>query len=384
MHRLFLVSSLILCSLIGCIQIPHVIASSDNQASDNSTNKKAIQAKITLANNPNETLDNQTSSTQSSFDSTIQGHSKLPKWIRSTFIAYAQGDISEDELLNAITFLVQNNIIKVQSVSQPSTTTNTSPSTTKISPSTTTNTSNQQIVTNSDFSKITANPDNYQNRLGKFSGKITNIDTQGGMAGITLQLEENSYDKLMFVILNNQDASQYVKDDCVSVQGSMKGGDRDPNAFGALLPYPKLNGQKINKISCLDALYPALKTVDLNLSQKAGNVTVTVSKVVFAEKHTRVLITVQNLNTDREVYFSDQPIVQDQSTYKSQSNAAGEIGIYYKILPGTTEKGYKFYHPVPQHSFKLNLEAREQFLPSKDANGTYNSLDHKLTFDITI
>jgi hypothetical protein len=369
-HRLFLVSSLILCSLIGStIQIPHVLAFSDNQTSDNSTIKKTVQAKITLANNLNETLDSQTSPTQSSPDTTTQGHSKLPKWIKSTFIAYAQGNISEDELLNAITFLVQNNIIKIQSVFQPSTTANTS---------------NQQIVTNSDFSKIIVNVDNYQNRLGKFSGKITNIDTQGGLTGITLQLEENSYDKLMFVILNNQDASQYVKDDCVGVEGSIKGGDRDPNAFGALLPYPKLNGQKINKISCLDALYPALKTVDLNLSQKVGNVTVTVSKVEFAEKHTRVFITVQNLNTNREVYLSDQPIVQGQSGYKSLSNAADEIGIYYKILPGITEKGYKFYNPVPQHPFTLNFEAREQFLPSKDINGTYNALDHKLTFDIPI
>jgi glucose/arabinose dehydrogenase len=40
---------------------------------------------------------------------------KIPQWIREIFVWYAQDKISEDELLNAIKFLVQQDIIKLNS-----------------------------------------------------------------------------------------------------------------------------------------------------------------------------------------------------------------------------------------------------------------------------
>lgn len=39
--------------------------------------------------------------------------SKLPSWVRHIFIYYGQGDVSEDELLNAIKFLVNSGIMKL-------------------------------------------------------------------------------------------------------------------------------------------------------------------------------------------------------------------------------------------------------------------------------
>jgi glucose/arabinose dehydrogenase len=38
---------------------------------------------------------------------------KIPQWVRNIFLWYAQDQVSEDELLNAIKFLVQQNIIKL-------------------------------------------------------------------------------------------------------------------------------------------------------------------------------------------------------------------------------------------------------------------------------
>lgn len=39
--------------------------------------------------------------------------SKLPKWVKNTFIWYGEDKISEDELLNAIKFLVENKVIDI-------------------------------------------------------------------------------------------------------------------------------------------------------------------------------------------------------------------------------------------------------------------------------
>lgn len=40
--------------------------------------------------------------------------SKIPSWVKHIFIFYGQGQVSEDELLNALKFLIQQGILKVQ------------------------------------------------------------------------------------------------------------------------------------------------------------------------------------------------------------------------------------------------------------------------------
>jgi len=44
--------------------------------------------------------------------------SKLPDWIKNIFVWYGQGQISEDDVLNAIKFLVENQIIQIDTVNQ--------------------------------------------------------------------------------------------------------------------------------------------------------------------------------------------------------------------------------------------------------------------------
>ena len=47
-----------------------------------------------------------------SFDSNLSA--ELPEWIRNTFVWYAEGIVSETELLNSIKYLVENDIIPIQ------------------------------------------------------------------------------------------------------------------------------------------------------------------------------------------------------------------------------------------------------------------------------
>jgi len=44
--------------------------------------------------------------------------SKLPDWIKNIFVWYGQDQISEDDVLNAITFLVENKIIQIEMANQ--------------------------------------------------------------------------------------------------------------------------------------------------------------------------------------------------------------------------------------------------------------------------
>jgi len=44
--------------------------------------------------------------------------SKIPDWVKNIFVWYGQGQISEDDVLNAITFLVTNQIIQIDMANQ--------------------------------------------------------------------------------------------------------------------------------------------------------------------------------------------------------------------------------------------------------------------------
>ena len=52
-------------------------------------------------------------------DKIFAQESKLPDWIKNIFVWYGQGQISEDEILNAIKFLVENDIIQLEAGKQP-------------------------------------------------------------------------------------------------------------------------------------------------------------------------------------------------------------------------------------------------------------------------
>jgi len=43
----------------------------------------------------------------------IEEARKIPEWIRNIFILYAEGSISDQELINAITFLIEQKIIEI-------------------------------------------------------------------------------------------------------------------------------------------------------------------------------------------------------------------------------------------------------------------------------
>ena len=68
---------------------------------------KTAQTKFYVGNSPNNFS-----------DPSPELKSKIPDWVRNIFIWYGQGQISEDDVLNAITFLVANQIIQIDMANQ--------------------------------------------------------------------------------------------------------------------------------------------------------------------------------------------------------------------------------------------------------------------------
>ena len=342
------------------------------------------------------------SSTTVSSSSTIDvtKPSKIPTWVKKIFVWYGQGQVSEDELLNAVQYLAQSKLIQVsipqsdvsQTVAKSSPVQNSmpvqAPSTTTSSNSAVGISSTNNTVDNFNFASIYANPNNYKNNWTVFVGKVNHLQDDQNV--IQFDVSPNSLDlnHQVFVELAHGSVSQYPIGTCLKVEGHIIGSDQYTYKSGDSTANLQMTGEKISQISCLDAIYPAMKTVTMNLSQTIGNVQITVQKVEFAKEHTRVFATIHNLSTNREDYFYtfNSNIVQGQSQYgRTFSYGTDQKDFDSTILPGIVESGYLFYDPVPQNSFKLLLEVDEQTLPSDyGIDFVVGSFDHKFVFDVTM
>ena len=70
----------------------------------------AIYKDMMVGNGSFDLVDDDTSITK---NSSITQTPKIPSWAKNIFIWYGQDKISEDELLNAIEFLVNDGLIKI-------------------------------------------------------------------------------------------------------------------------------------------------------------------------------------------------------------------------------------------------------------------------------
>jgi len=71
----------------------------------------AVYKDTMVGNGSFDLIDNDTNITQ---NSSINQTSKIPSWAKNIFVWYGQDKISEDELLSAIEFLVNDGLIKIK------------------------------------------------------------------------------------------------------------------------------------------------------------------------------------------------------------------------------------------------------------------------------
>lgn len=146
---------------------PVTSQNNDQGSKSNVALKTTSAASSSKAQSPSTTID-------------ITKPSKLPTWIKRIFVWYGQGQISEDDLIGAIEYLVQNGLIKIKTTSNANPSTQTQPSqqstqspAQKPNPPSTVSTTNDNILRNSDFVKVQNNPDDYVDHWAKLSGSFT-------------------------------------------------------------------------------------------------------------------------------------------------------------------------------------------------------------------
>ncbi len=287
--------------------------------------------------------------------------SKIPAWVKNVFSWYSQDKISEDEVINAIKFLVQNGIIQLESSDAPIV--NKSPQTKTTVPPTQ---SSNDIITNADFAKVQSDPEKFVNKWAKLTGEVSQdpivYEGQGSMA-IFHYGQGESFDITKRVWLSYQANFDLKEGDCLLAEGKIEGKAEAVTILtGASREIPVIGLEKTTEISCLDAKYPAFKSIKLNESQTLGNIKVTVDSIELSKYHTRVFLQVENIGNPKGISFYDHNsvILQDKNQFKKDYVFGSDVDNIEPDIPnGIIEKGIIFFEPIEANPFKLVMEGNE-------------------------
>lgn len=161
------------------------------------------------------------------------------------------------------------------------------------------------------------------------------------------------------VIAYQSDEALVAVDDYVRVTGVVQGEDRGYNAFGGIISAPRVLADSIEIVSYAEAAAPSLKTVELSgVTQDQYGYSVTVHKVEFAEKETRVYVSIQNNGSSSfSVYSFNTKIVQDGKQYEEERNYRADYPeIQTDLQPGASTQGVIAFPAMNQSDFQIIFE----------------------------
>lgn len=218
--------------------------------------------------------------------------------------------------------------------------------------------------TDDNFDTLRSDPDGYVNSTVAISGRVYEIIDQsaGGYTLVTFRIHNqaiDSDDSRAAVMYQEARSTKSVPldiavDDCITVNGTVRGGIGDTNALGQDIRIPVIDSTSVAEIECIDSAMPASTTIDSNLTQSYGGVTLAAERVQLADGHLRVKIVAQNVEVTDTVFVREKESHAEYLGNDYQSiNHLPAYSVYKldsAIPPQSEIEGYLFFEPVPEFS----------------------------------
>ena len=198
-------------------------------------------------------------------------------------------------------------------------------------------------------------PENFKNHVVEIVGKVFNTPEYSD-SSVSFQMWGDFENSDKNTIVHVMDANFKVKaDDYVKIIGTVGDVFKGKNAFGAEVTAPTITAKKSTVLSYQEAVVPTLKEVPANQTVTQLGYSVTVSKVEFAEKETRVYVKVENNgNAKFNLYSFNAKIVQSNKQFEEQDNWNTDYPkIQTDLLPSTSAEGIIAFPALEIKPFKI-------------------------------
>jgi len=217
----------------------------------------------------------------------------------------------------------------------------------------------QVQFTDENFELLRSSPNDYVNSTVEISGRVYELVDQstGGYILITYRIHNQAIDSeesravAMFQQVRRTGTipPDVSVDDCISIQGKVRGGIGDTNSLGQPIEIPIIDLNSVKEVECIDSAMPALQTITANLSQSYAGVVLTAEKVQISDGHLRIKISAQNIEVGDSVFVREK---ESQAEYHGKIYPSLNLPLFsvYKIdsvVPANSEvSGYLFFEPI--------------------------------------
>ena len=152
-------------------------------------------------------------------------------------------------------------------------------------------------------------PDDYKDYEVSFTGVVSEYEGESGDYGLYLYTNIADSDGDVFVYTTSEE--EIEDGDFVKVDGVVVGTLEGENTFGTEVEDPAINAVSVTKISGDDAVAPTTLSKEPGDVKQIGDLTITLTKIEYAENETRVYLSFDNRSSrDYEFYDYDTVLTQ--------------------------------------------------------------------------
>ncbi|MBQ9929869.1 MAG: DUF4352 domain-containing protein [Oscillospiraceae bacterium] len=213
--------------------------------------------------------------------------------------------------------------------------------------------------------EVYTNANKYKGYHINIKGQVFQVmgDT-GENKGIQIWLDPETCDQNVMIYYNTDvDVKQ---GDYISCTGYIDSIKKYNNAYDAELSAPLVISADLKKSTYIDVMAPTIETITpKNLKKEVRGYTIAVNKIEFADKETRVYITVTN-NGTANFYVSNPVIIQAGKQYEATTNYEADYErIPYEIRKGASSSGIFVFPTMSSDDFELSFEVHADNLPDR-------------------
>ena len=156
-------------------------------------------------------------------------------------------------------------------------------------------------LSDQEFKQMITNPDQFKGALVEYTGRVFVVesDAQGIYLQVWSDIDYSDDNTLVSIPETDIDISE---DDYVQISGIVREAFTGENAFGATLTLPVIDALDYEIVDYVTAVSPTLHEVTVDETLDQHGYRITVDKVEFGERDTRVYLTVEN-DSDSSVNF---------------------------------------------------------------------------------
>jgi len=217
---------------------------------------------------------------------------------------------------------------------------------------------NKTYLNKKEIIKMYTNPESFKNRYVKLLGKVFN-DIEIADNELYFQIWGDPKNNKYNTMLKYKDTNFNIQeDDYVEIKGEVIGAYSGENAFGGEVNAPYIKVLEIKKSNYKDVVSPTLKEIKLGKTINQNKCIITLRKIEFSKKETRIYVLVQNNSKDKfNLYDFNTKIAQENNQFEPKDNYdTGYKILQTELLPGIKSEGVIVFKPIKMKNFNIIFE----------------------------